>query len=81
MSSEIQQQLDAMATALAKHSAALNRGADVDLTDLDKQMGALCVELVNARPESTKHLPELQGLMRQLDQLTADLARRNGSVS
>ncbi len=75
----IELRLDALSASLEQQRAALSHGMPVDFGGLDRQIGELCLDLVNARPESARFVPCLQGMVGQLEQLATELSRQNRS--
>ncbi len=73
---EIQDRLAQLSKDVETRRALIGRGEPVDLSDLETRIGDVCVEVVNARPQSACFLPSLKQLFTQLDELGEDLKQR-----
>ncbi len=71
----LETRLAALDKAIEASTLAIRQGETVDLTGLQSEIGDICVEMVNARPDSKRFLPRLEALTAELDTLAAELKR------
>jgi hypothetical protein len=70
---DIQDRLTDLSEDMETYAQKLRKGEAVDLTALQSRIGDVSVDVVNARPESTRFLSALKHLVVQLDALAVEL--------
>ena len=78
---EIQELLDGLTADMTARIALVESGKRTDLADLQKRIGDISVEVINARPQSACFVPALKQLVVQLDEMAATLKKQNDKAA